>query len=137
MNIQTQICGLIILTTLSIFYGIQKKLNLRTEKIFQLTLLFSILAHVMDIISLYTIANQEQLPLVLVEAICKIYIFTMLAIIACTMSYVSRDIFRDKKEYMKRMIGYYIGEVIATVLLFVLPIEIYAYEMFIIHMVWR
>lgn len=128
MNIQTQICGLIILTALAIFYKIQKKLNLRTEKIFQLTLLFSILAHVVDIISLYAIAYQEYLSPVLVEVICKIYIFTMLAIIACTMSYVSRDIFRDRKEYMRKMIGYFIGEVVATVLLFVLPIEIYSNE---------
>ena len=126
MNIQTQICGLIILITLSIFYGIQKKLYLKTEKIFQLTLLFSLMAHVMDILSMFFIYYQQRLPFFLVEIICKIYMLTLLAIVACTLAYVSRDIFRDRKEYFYNMIAYYIGEVIATIVLFALPIEIYS-----------
>lgn len=128
MNIQTQVCGLIILCTLAFFYKSQKKLNLKTEKLFQLTVIFAIAAHVMDIVSLYFIANREHFHPVLVDFLCKLYVFLLLGIIACTMSYIGRDIFKDRKEYMKKMIVYFIGEVITTILIFVLPIEIYAQD---------
>ena len=98
MNIQIQSFGLIILALLYIFYKSNKTLQLYSEKVFRRTLYISIISLALDILSLISIEFIGQLPELLVIAVCKLYIMSLIWEAASALSYVMTDLNSEKKH---------------------------------------
>lgn len=125
MNIQVQICGLLIVLLLYCFYMSSKTLKLYTEKIFHQAMSMSILCLSLDILSVVAITYLSSLPLFFVEAICKLYIITLLWVSMYAFVYVLTDLLNEEKHklWTKRIRMIII---VQSILVYVLPIGIFA-----------
>ena len=128
MNVMTQCCGIVILLTLFIFYVVQKKLFLRTEKTFLFMLFFSFLTHALDILSLCAIDNMSLLTPTTLELCCKLYPASLIVVVMCVHWYICEDIFRDVKQFVKHVLCYTIVGAAGLICVFALPIHIYSQE---------
>jgi len=125
MNIQVQVCGLLIVLLLYCFYMSTKTLKLYTEKIFHQAMSISILCLFLDILSVVAITYRSNLPLFLVDSICKLYIITLVWVSMYAFVYVLTDLFKEEKHrrWTKRIRILIIAQ---SILVYVLPIGIFA-----------
>lgn len=125
MNIQVQVCGLLIVLLLYCFYMSSKTLKLYTEKVFHQAMSMSILCLFMDILSVVAITYQNNLPLFLVESICKLYIITLVWVSMYAFVYVLTDLLNEEnhKLWTKRIKAIIMAQ---SILIYVLPIGIFA-----------
>ena len=125
MNIQVQVCGLLIVLMLYFFYKSCNTLNLYTEKVFHQAMCSSILCLSLDILSVVFIMNRNVLPLRLVEAICKLYIITLVWVAMYAFVYVLTDLFNEETHmrWAKIIRGIVCAQ---SVLVYILPIGIFA-----------
>lgn len=127
MNIQIQSFGLIILALLYIFYKSNKTLQLYSEKVFRRTLYISIISLALDILSLISIEFIGQLPELLVIAVCKLYIMSLIWEAASALSYVMTDLYSEKKHiHITRLLMVLV--LIQSFVVAFLPISIYKSE---------
>lgn len=125
MNIEVQCCGLAILTLLWIFYFKQRTLGLYSEKLFLLTMAFTTVCVLLDILSVIAIINME--PGWLLALICKTYIATLIWVGYLGLVYSSTDVNAGGEQ--KKLVRVYTGMVITgTILIYVLPIHYYMDE---------
>ncbi len=99
MNVMAQTCGLIIIITLLIFYQSQKKLKLRTERMYSGMLYMSLAIYILDLVSVHLIQFQDRFPMTLVIIVSKIYLVSLLCILSAVLVYISEDIFTSKKSF--------------------------------------
>lgn len=78
MNIQVQICGLAIIILLLILYNTQKVLPLFAKRLFIITLITSLASISLDIMSIVFIHYRSELPLWLVNTVCKLYLSSLI-----------------------------------------------------------
>ncbi|MBQ3560134.1 MAG: EAL domain-containing protein [Agathobacter sp.] len=125
MNIQVQVCGLIIMLFLFVFYKSSNTLKLYTEKVFHQAMYTSMLCLSLDILSVVVIQYRSALPMLFVEAICKLYIITLVWVSMYAFVYVLTDLFSEERHIRwSRIIK---GIVLAqSVLVYILPIGIFA-----------
>ncbi|MBQ6843222.1 MAG: EAL domain-containing protein [Agathobacter sp.] len=125
MNIQVQVCGLLIVLLLYCFYMSSKTLKLYTEKVFHQAMSMSILCLFMDILSVVAITYRNNLPLFLVESICKLYIITLVWVSMYAFVYVLTDLLNEEnhKLWTKRIKSIIMAQ---SILIYVLPIGIFA-----------
>lgn len=124
MNIQMQTGGIFILLLLLYFYKRQDTIGLYTGKLFLRALYITISCLVLDILSIILIVNQEQLPIWLVKAECKVYLASLVASGCIAFTYASADIRRlTKADKFIRRLG--LAAIAIAVLIFVLPIHTY------------
>lgn len=125
MNIQVQVCGLLIVLLLYCFYMSSETLKLYTEKIFSQAMSMSMLCLFMDILSVVAITYRNNLPLFLVESICKLYIITLVWVSMYAFVYVLTDLLNEEKhkQWTKRIRIIIMAQ---SVLVYVLPIGIFA-----------
>ncbi|MBE6839538.1 MAG: EAL domain-containing protein [Ruminococcus sp.] len=126
VNIMTQVCGIIIILTLIVFYATQKKLYLRTEKSFAAMLVTTLVMNILDILSLVGIKYMGELPEIVTVFLCKIYLLAIIVIGSSELLYVTKDIFSNTAEYNKKMLPYKIFIVAGSVAMLILPIDIYS-----------
>ena len=124
MNIQMQVCGLIILVLILYFYKRQDTVGLYTETLFRRALYTCIICLVLDILSVVMIMSQAFFPGWLVRAECKLYLLSLGATGYVALVYACADAYGLTRvnQFVKRM-----GIVAAAVgvLIFLLPIHIY------------
>ncbi len=125
MNILMQVCGIVNLIVLIIFYLAQKKLYLKTEKSFLGMLFITLLTHGLDILSLYAIKERDTLPSSVVEILCKLYLVSLIVIVMAVYSYISQDVFRKKTEYYRGTLLYNVLTIIGIEGVMFLPISIF------------
>ena len=125
MNILMQVCGIVNLIVLIIFYLAQKKLYLKTEKSFLGMLFITLLTHGLDILSLYAIKERDTLPSSVVEILCKLYLVSLIVIVMAVYSYISQDVFRKKTEYYRGTLLYNVFTIIGIEGVMFLPISIF------------
>lgn len=125
MNILMQVCGIVNLIVLIIFYLAQKKLYLKTEKSFLGMLFITLLTHGLDILSLYAIKERDTLPSSVVEILCKLYLVSLIVIVMAVYSYISQDVFRKKSEYYRGTLLYNVFTIIGIEGVMFLPISIF------------
>ncbi|MBQ2901729.1 MAG: EAL domain-containing protein [Agathobacter sp.] len=125
MNIQVQVCGLIIMLFLFVFYKSSNTLKLYTEKVFHQAMYTSMLCLSLDILSVVVIQYRSALPILFVEAICKLYIITLVWVSMYAFVYVLTDLFSEERHIRwSRIIK---GIVLAqSILVYILPIGIFA-----------
>ena len=125
MNIQVQICGLLIVLLLYCFYMSSKTLKLYTEKIFHQAMSMSILCLFLDILSVVVITYRSSLPLFFVESICKLYIITLVWVSMYAFVYVLTDLLSEEKHklWTKRIRTIIMAQ---SIFVYILPIGIFA-----------
>ena len=124
MNIQMQVCGLIILLLILYFYKRQDTVGLYTEALFRRALYTCMGCLVLDMLSVALIVNQDKFPGLLVRAECKLYLVSLVGTGYVALVYACADAFSLTKvnKFIKRM-G--IAAAAVGVVIFLLPIDIY------------
>ena len=74
MNVKIQICGLLILTLLFIFYKSHKTLQLYKERVFCCVFTIVGISLSLDVLSLVALHHRELISELLLLFICKTYI---------------------------------------------------------------
>lgn len=105
MNVMAQTCGIIIIITLLIFYQSQKKLRLRTERMYSGMLHVSLFVFLFDLTSVHLIRFQDRFSPILVTLISKIYLVCLIAILAAGLIYINEDIFEKRKSFYANVLG--------------------------------
>ncbi|MBR5484894.1 MAG: EAL domain-containing protein [Oscillospiraceae bacterium] len=124
MNIQTQLCGLVILLLLFYFFKRKKAIGFYSEKIFFLSLNIVFICLVLDIVSILMITNIHLFPLWLVKFECKLYLVSLILNGYIALAYTSAEDYHPHKK--KQDVKIFTGCVFAYMLLVLfLPINIY------------
>lgn len=121
MNIQMQICGLIIMCLLMYFYRHQKTVGLNTEKIFLRVLSTAIFCVLFDILSLVAIAYRDMIPKFLLDCVCKTYIVSLVWVGFSGLAYTMTDLY-TKAGYRRTLRSFFACTVAATLLIYCFPI---------------
>jgi len=124
MNIQVQVCGMIILIILTLFYKSNRTLRLYSEKIFFRVMIFSTASLALDILSLVAIEYRNILPELLVSIVCKTYLISLLWIGMSGTIYILADVLTEKTH--KRLINWMIVfTCLQGLVVYALPIYIF------------
>lgn len=125
MNIQVQICGLIMLIMLAIFFFGNRRIGLYTEKVFVRTLISGIICLSLDILSVVAIMKIPNIDSIWVHISCKLYLISLVFMAFAGMDYVLTDIIFDEKKYKKiiKYIMMFLG--IEMIIVMLLPIHAY------------
>ena len=125
MNIQVQVCGLIIILLLYCFYMSSNTLKLYTEKVFHEAMCMSMISLVLDILSVVVIQYRSVLPLFLVESVCKIYIITLVWVAMYALVYVLTDLYSEERHMQKAKVIKRIA-LVQGIIIYAFSIGIYA-----------
>ena len=107
---------------LAIIYGRQRKLKLITSKVFQGCIYVSLFCLAADILSLVAIVHREELPLLLVEFICKTYLVSLVSVAMLSVVYVATSVSFHLHDYKNKVITCIVFAVIDSVLIYAMPI---------------
>lgn len=124
INIQFQLCGLLILTLLIIFYKSHRTLQLYKEKVFYIAMCIITLSLVMDILSLIVIHYRALLSALMVDIVCKFYISTLIWGSCMALIYVISDLLSEQKHRKITVRFVWLLFVQSLIILF-LPIHIF------------
>lgn len=100
MNIQMQMCGMIILIVLAVFYKSNRTLKLYSEGIFFWVMIVATASLSLDILSLIAIEYRQMLPLILVHLICKTYIISLIWVGMSGTFYVLTEVLSKTKHQL-------------------------------------
>ena len=90
MNIKMQCCGLILLLVLFYFYICRKKIKLHTAQAFTRIFGIAVLNLVLDITSIILLEYHIIVPEILLDAVCKAYISSLILIGMSAFLYICR-----------------------------------------------
>lgn len=124
MNITAQICGLVLLTIITIFYHRGQRLALSPHKVFNLILIITTICVALDILSVVAICNMDTFPYILVVTICKMYLLSLISEGSMGLIYSFSDIYRSKKRLMRPSIAVGILTVIIDLIIIISPINV-------------
>lgn len=124
MNIQIQLCGLVILILLHVFYKSNKSLQLYTERVFYDTMCIATISLLLDICSIIAIVFREALPMFLVNSVCKIYIISLVWLTMSAFRYVLTDLYSEMVHKSKTR-ALMLVCTLQSLLVFVVPIYIF------------
>lgn len=101
MNIQAQLCGIILLITMFLFYRRYKSLRLNTQIAFQVLLGMMLLCVFCDMLSIWAIVKLLLDYRELVYVICKIYLATLVLVGFSGLLYEFSDVYEHRKEFLR------------------------------------
>lgn len=125
MNIQFQLCGLFILILFFVFYKSHKTLQLYKERLFYEVLCTLIIVLILDISSLIAINERASMPLIMVNAVCKMYLMSLIWATRSALVYILTDILPEKEH---RKITTYITVITIVQSIMICPIPIYIFD---------
>lgn len=121
MNIYMQICGIALLIVLLVLFSTKReKLFLNTEKIYIIILIVTLFTNATQIVCQFLL-DDSSVPIVIKYIGCNVYQLLLVLTLCCAMMYVSRDIFVDRKEFMKKSWYYIILFCIAAFVISLTP----------------
>ena len=94
MLISFQIAGIIIILVILAFYFSQKRLSLRTGKVFVVASLVVSVLLLLDIFSIYCIVHQEKFSIIFTNFLCKLYLVFLTFMSTLGFIYIVRDLYR-------------------------------------------
>lgn len=125
MNIQFQICGLIIIFVLMILYARKPILGLHTQRMFRNMFCTLFLCLCFDIFSLWAIHTWPTASNPFVVIICKIYLTTLVAVALTGFLYIYADVKKNQGNLFQTM-GLYLFLAIADAAgIFIAPIYVH------------
>lgn len=98
MNIQMQVCGLIIILLLFFIYRMQRTLRLYQERLFLICLRSAVATLSTDILSVVGIYYSSQLPELLVQVLCRAYLVAIFLAGFAALFYVLLGAIPEKKR---------------------------------------
>lgn len=98
MNIQAQICGIILLVIMFLFYRRYESLRLNTQIGFQVLLLCMLLCIFLDMLSIWAIVRLLLDHRELVYVICKAYLMSIVLMGLAGLWYECTDVYEDKRK---------------------------------------
>lgn len=104
MNIQAQVCGVILLVIMIMFYARYKSLRLGTQIAFQILMSGMLLCIFFDMLSIWAIVRIMKEHRLLVYAICKTYLMTIVLVALLGFLYECADVYGGQKKYW-RIVG--------------------------------
>lgn len=125
MNIIAQCCGIVIMIVLLFFYQGKRRLKLNTSLLYRFTWNIVGVSLILDIVSLIGITYADSLPMILVDIICKAYLWSIVMEALSAMMYVCVDVYKSKSMEKRWMVGSVVVAAVCTVIIFCLPIHIY------------
>ncbi|MBR4514181.1 MAG: EAL domain-containing protein [Lachnospiraceae bacterium] len=124
LNIEVQMCGLVIDLLLIYFASKHDRVGLYSERIFLLSIVLNTLCVILDISSIFVIVNSDKLPTLLVDAVSKLYLVFLVTVSYMAMVYTFSDIPKlkmSKKFRYAQFIVFFIGAIV----ILALPISYY------------
>ena len=98
MNIQAQICGIILLAIMFLFYRRYESLRLNTQIGFQVLMLCMLLCIFLDMLSIWAIVRLLLDHRGAVYVICKAYLMSIVLVGFAGLWYECTDVYEDKKK---------------------------------------
>lgn len=98
MNIQAQICGIILLVIMFLFYRRYESLRLNTQIGFQALMLCMLLCIFLDMLSIWAIVRLLLDHRGTVYVICKAYLMSIVLVGFAGFWYECTDVYKDKKK---------------------------------------
>lgn len=98
MNIQAQICGIILLVIMFLFYRRYESLRLNTQIGFQVLLVCMLLCIFLDMLSIWAIVRLLLDHRGLVLVICKAYLMSIVLVGFAGLWYECTDVYEDKRK---------------------------------------
>ncbi len=124
MNIQAQLCGIILIIIMILFYVRYKSLRLNTQIIFQCLLVVVLFCVFFDMLSIWAIVNLLYIPGTIVEMICKTYLASLVLVGLAGLLYECSGVYERQKKFMwVTMIGTGVA-LLYIVIIACLPISI-------------
>ncbi len=125
VNIQFQVCGLVIILVLMILYVRKAILWFNTQRMFRNMFCSLFLCLSFDILSLLAIYGKTDLPGSFVTAVCKIYLATLVCVALSGFLYVYVDLEKRQHRMVKGICFYMFLAILDIVGIFFAPIYIY------------
>ncbi len=100
MNIQAQLCGIILIIIMILFYVRYKSLRLNTQIIFQCLLVVVLFCVFFDMLSIWAIVNLLYIPGTIVEMICKTYLASLVLVGLAGLLYECSGVYERQKKFM-------------------------------------
>ncbi|MDE6601591.1 MAG: EAL domain-containing protein [Lachnospiraceae bacterium] len=125
MNIQAQICGIILLVVMLLFYRRYESLRLNTQIGFQVLLLCMMLCIFLDMLSIWAITRLLLDHRGIVHVICKAYLMSIVLVGLVGFWYECTDVYEDKKKLWKIAITGGVGWLAGCCVIAFLPLGIY------------
>lgn len=122
MNIYTQCCGLVILVVLSIFYKRQKVVALSTERVFWSFFCATFVCITLDIVSVFAIVNQDNIPSFFQNLICKSYLVSIVVVTTFGLAYICVEIYTIGEAYRRVMKRAIVCCSLGCVVIYALPL---------------
>lgn len=126
MNIELQICGLVMLIIFLVLIERDRRLNIKNRLLFIAAFIICMVCLVFDIASIVVIhmAVYEGFSPVITRAVCKIYIMLLVTQGYCGFLYACLDIAVQFKNNVIRKLAF-ILYIIGEILIIILPLEYY------------
>ena len=125
MNIQFQICGLVIILVLMVLYVRKAILRFNTQLMFRGIFCSLFFCLSFDILSLLAIYGKGDMPRLLVAAVCKTYLATLVCVALMGFLYVYADIERKQRRMVRGICFYLLLALLDIVGIFLAPIYVY------------
>ncbi|MDE7232315.1 MAG: hypothetical protein K2N37_04495, partial [Lachnospiraceae bacterium] len=125
MNIQAQLCGIILLVTMFLFYRRYKSLRLNTQIAFQVLLYVMLLCVFFDMLSIWAIVKLLLDHRGLVYVICKIYLMTLVLVGFSGLIYEFSDVYEHRKEFLRATFAATAFAMVGIIIIGCLPLGIY------------
>lgn len=100
MNIQAQMCGIILLVTMFLFYKRYQSLKLGTQIMFQVLLFGMLFCVICDMLSIWAIVRLLLDYRGLVLAVCKLYLISLVLVGLLGFLYECSDVYEGKKKFL-------------------------------------
>lgn len=125
MNIQAQVCGIILLVIMFLFYRRYESLRLSTQIAFQVLMVGMLLCVFFDMLSIWAIARLLADHRTLVFVICKSYLISIVLVVLLGFLYECADVYGGQKKFMQIAAIGCGAFVVESIIIACLPIGIY------------
>ena len=125
MNIQAQICGIILLVIMFLFYKRYESLRLNTQIGFQALMLCMLLCIFLDMLSIWAIVRLLLDHRGAVHVICKAYLMSIVLVGFAGLWYECTDVYEDKKKLRRVAITGGVAWLSCCCVIVSLPLGIY------------
>lgn len=125
MNVQAQMCGIILLVIMFLFYKRYESLRLGTQIAFQVLLVGMLLCVFCDMLSIWAITKLLLHHRILVLCICKMYLMTIVLVTLLGFLYECSDVYGGQKRFMRAATIGCCAFLAESIVIACLPIGIY------------
>ena len=125
MNVQAQICGIILLVIMFLFYRRYESLRLGTQIAFQVLMAGMLLCVFLDMLSVWAIVRLLLDHRMLVLCICKLYLMSIVMVTLLGFLYECADVYGGQKRFLYVTVIACSAFLVESIVIGCLPIGIY------------